>query len=487
MRRWPAAVLAVVIAAACSDDDVAGVATSDRTDAWISQPLGEPGDDTMALLVADDDTLVAITTDQRGVLRAWVADEDGRFDEATTPAGDGFDLIAAAAGDGGFIAAGRTADFVHTTIWFSEDGREWTSIEDPAFAHPADVASIVAVDEGFVAAGALRGEHETFTPVIWRSDDGSRWEQVEVGDDEGGFGAVTAIGDTVIAAVGDALWQSDDGGRTWDSGAIDTPRDVDAIAGLAGTGDDTLVLVDGDTGGMGGDGGVWVSDDRGDTWRAADTSPDTAFDVGNSLWLSDRAAVLGLVGYEGVTIDPASCYVHLDTCDGGQPDAHVVISRDGATWRRLDLTGIDPPPFNAYDVGALPDGRVVVLGSTGGKLVAWTWDGDEPPTATTTTAASEPNPMPMAQRGQTLDVAVTYRFPLGLHCGIGHLGEFNGQMWAIDGPEPPIADHWPVAGGVLYGFVTMVARDRVEYWADAGGDEVIAAYAPYVGEPVMCG
>lgn len=488
MRRTLLAL--ALLLGACSDD--VDVATSPRTDAWITQVLGSSGADTQPMLVAHEDDLVALTTDDDGVLRAWVSDERGSFEAASTPAADGYYLTAAAAGDTGLVAAGRTDDFVHAALWYSADGTEWELVDDDAFDAPADVVSIAAADDGFVAVGALRTgddpSYEPFEAAAWWSDDGRDWALVELGF-EGSLSSVTVVGDVVLGAAGDGVWRSDDGGRSWSEDAVALPDGVDALATL-GTADDgrTIVLVDLDARGMGGGGGLWRSDDLGETWRTPSMPEDTRFDVGSSLWLGDRS-VLGLVGYDVVSIDPASCYVHLDDCEGGQPDAHVAVAvdDDASTWQRVDLTGIDPPVFSAYDVGALADGRLVVLGAAESTLTVWTWDGDSPPVATTTTVAPEPaGAPPMAQHGDDLELDVIHRFPLGLHCGIGQLGSFNGMPWAVVGPEPGIAEDWPVAGGVLYGYVTLVAADRIEYAIDAGGDDVIATYAPYDGPPVTC-
>ena len=80
-----------------------------------------------------------------------------------------------------------------------------------------------------------------------------------------------------------------------------------------------------------------------------------------------------------------------------------------------------------------------------------------------------------------------YAMPLYVHCGMGWLGA-DGRTWQLVGPDPGGDDgypaRWPLVGESLYGFVTLVAPDTVEY--SIGPDEVVATYEPATTTPPGC-
>lgn len=93
---------------------------------------------------------------------------------------------------------------------------------------------------------------------------------------------------------------------------------------------------------------------------------------------------------------------------------------------------------------------------------------------------------PIVESGATLEVGERRAYPLGVHCGMDRLGEFNDVRWGlVDAPtgENPetgagdvIPDEWPGRGQIILGFVTLTAEDRIEY--SIGDGEVIAVYGP---------
>jgi hypothetical protein len=93
----------------------------------------------------------------------------------------------------------------------------------------------------------------------------------------------------------------------------------------------------------------------------------------------------------------------------------------------------------------------------------------------------------VAEYGQDLVPGVRYRFPLDVHCGMDHVGEFNGTNWYLQPARGLLQDppaHWPIAQGTIFGYVTLVDGDTIEY--SIGQGEVIGSYAPETREPQAC-
>jgi hypothetical protein len=85
-----------------------------------------------------------------------------------------------------------------------------------------------------------------------------------------------------------------------------------------------------------------------------------------------------------------------------------------------------------------------------------------------------------------LEHGVTYRFPLYIHCGMEWLGQFNGTEWKLvidsERPNPDtgggegVPAHWPEAQQTIFGDITLIDEDTIEY--SIGDGEVIATYFP---------
>jgi hypothetical protein len=88
----------------------------------------------------------------------------------------------------------------------------------------------------------------------------------------------------------------------------------------------------------------------------------------------------------------------------------------------------------------------------------------------TTTAPADGEPL-RANFGDTLELNVTYRYPMDMHCGLDNLGEFNDTAWILvaapggnpeegAGEEPPA--HWPLGPEGVEGRIVLVGEDRIE-------------------------
>ena len=99
--------------------------------------------------------------------------------------------------------------------------------------------------------------------------------------------------------------------------------------------------------------------------------------------------------------------------------------------------------------------------------------------------------------GYTDPVAVgsTYRYPLGLHCGLRILGNFDGRYWwftespaglSADDGARDLPTGWPVAEGeeYLFGLITRTNEDTIEYHLPSG--ERVAIYTATDEVPPGC-
>ena len=120
------------------------------------------------------------------------------------------------------------------------------------------------------------------------------------------------------ANAGHSEWRTDDGGLTWQS-----ISQGDGAGGNLHTDDHVIAF---DTSGVvydGNDGGVWRSDDRGDSWTALNTNIAITQFQGVSTHPQDRGVVLGGTQDNGTNIlnqalQPPPAWFHADFGDGGQ-------------------------------------------------------------------------------------------------------------------------------------------------------------------------
>ena len=140
----------------------------------------------------------------------------------------------------------------------------------------------------------------------------------------------------------------------------------------------------------------------------------------------------------------------------------------------------DLGPFTGNQVAAVEhngelhiiDGRTV--------LRSWTPSSGEPPPARPLPQPFTPSGPPVVGWQADIVVGQTYRFPMGTHCGIDFLGEFNGKTWWIEGA--PTNTYHP-ADGTLLGEIVVIANDSIEYRVDG---ELVATYRSSDQEPTYC-
>jgi hypothetical protein len=188
--------------------------------------------------------------------------------------------------------------------------------------------------------------------------------------------------------------------------------------------------------------------------------------------------------------DPDACYRDLDSCADGAK-AVLLRSGDGVTWSELDTSSMIGRYGQFSSVVDTPGGPLVI--GRDEHLTTWRWPEDAAPPSLPAYVAPPPLDTPLVKWGDTIEPGVTYRYALGIHCGMDVLGELNGTYWyRVDsgspapetgaGDQPP--PHWPVAEQSIFGYVTLIDADTIEY--TIGDGEVIATYEPSDVEPPGC-
>ena len=390
-------------------------------------------------------------------------------------------------------------------VWTSTDGLAWTEVMTTGLDRPADMVAISASPDVLYAAGLFRVGPDpavgTFHPAIWRSADGQHWQSLTPpADGEGSVTALTTPPGSVIGAMNvdgaGSIWRSLDNGATWTRAAVEVGAQNrnwrigsiahlgDRLVGVGETLDDTGIAVL-----------VLVSTDDGATWVNAPQPPLAAGggEGGASVVAAAGVFWLATSEYNSGFTNPDLCYRDLSACQTG---ARPVLMRspDGIEWVEVDLSGLWVSWIERLvDVG---DRGMMLVGRAGRspRLLTWTWpSGSEPPRrpAPQEPRADEP---PLAEFDGRLAVGVTYRFPLYIHCGMRLLGNFNDRWWYLvkgssvwdpeigTREEPPA--HWPIADQYIFGTITLVDADTIEYTIPSG--EVIAVYEASADPPQLC-
>ncbi|MGQ0830042.1 MAG: WD40/YVTN/BNR-like repeat-containing protein [Microthrixaceae bacterium] len=502
----------VMLAAACASDGTARVDTA-AGNTWAREHLtGELGPDYVVQLAAAGNDLLVAGADDRGFLHSFVASGSGAF-EAGTPVdlSLGYPGIGAVArlGDRWIAIGGTTSDDGSTfalQVLESRDGLEWTTVDASGLEDPGELHGLTQVDGGLVAGGTLRvGDDPSigpFRPAAWTTADGSSWTQVGLpmgGASEGSVAGIATI-DARVLAVGNlddrgAVWSSRDRGITWTLAGAAVMSEVSSIGGIAVA--DGIVALSawastpelGEEGELG-QGLILRSTDGGSSWSVASDPPPSAragypvpiFAGGESFFVVDDD--------RSDWYDEKVCYADIDLCRAGPTSAKpsLYASTDGDRWTRVDTRDVEGgPEFEAIGVAA--DGRVVGLKATAGGTDAWIWPAGVP--LAMREADAEPPPpeadVDLIKWNDPVEQGHRYALPVPLHCGMDWLG-LDGRTWHIvdstrpgDGGYP---DSWPIAGETLYGFVTLVDANTVEY--SIGDGEVIATYEPATTDPPGC-
>jgi hypothetical protein len=374
-------------------------------------------------------------------------------------------------------------------------------VGDDDLAVPGVLTDVAATADGFLAVGgridATSRYLDTLVPAAWRSADGRAWEPLDLGGVTGGpdgdvgdaLTSVAADRERVVVTGPTDVWVSPDAGESWErrlpvaDGVGELVGDVAGLkAAVHGPGG---FLVVGATGGDVERSRVvaWTSSD-GEAWVLA--SPPRGLLDGVAFPLAaatPQGFVAGGVTWIEASADPAQCYMDVVAC--GQNRGVVAALEDG-DWSLLDTSGAGEPATLRPDALAeIGDDLVVV--TSGGGFTVWRHD----LAALRRLEPSAPPALtgpPLVESGAQLDVGRTYRYPLYVHCGAGYLGQFNGQHWyAVPGEglddEDLYAAGLPIVQDNLFGEMTVVSEDRIEYRA---GDVLVNAYQPKPDEPPGC-
>jgi hypothetical protein len=507
-----------LVVAGCGGDDggpdavVRGPAEAGTPEWSTARFDGTPVDSATVVAVSGDETVVVTTIGDR--LAAWHAGPDLEFSPADTPAAPPAPppdaevgearLLTAAGGPSGFLAVAQRYPELRPLLFRSADGASWEEVAADGLDEPADITSIAAVDDGWIAVGARRVGPDPasgpFAPGVWHSADGVTWERVDVpGAGDVAVRDVAVVGDTAVAVGASdgraAAWRSDDAGASWQALDLGGAASGIELSSIAVSGDTLVATAPGEGGGEGPGVVVVRSDDGGRTWTPVEPSADVERALGSYGTIAGDVEGFWLTGstFFDPWQDPHQCYVDLESCTEGS-DPVLLRSADGDEWERLDVEALDHGEyFDLSSVATTASGAVVVAGVDSG-ITIWTWaDGSaEPPRFVAPPAEPEPELPPLVEWSAQLEPGVTYRYPLYVHCGMGVLGEFNGTYWyrSTGSGSPslevgdPQTEHWPVAGQTIYGMMTLTADDRIEYSIPSG--EVIARYEPRDRQPPGC-
>jgi len=383
-------------------------------------------------------------------------------------------------------------------VWTSSDGLTWSDVVPSGLDPSAHLTALTATNDAVYAAGFLQESPSdpNLRPAMWRSTDGHQWEAITVPElgQHAIVGDLFAIGDSLIMVVGGAtprVLHSVDDGTTWVDSRISVNAAAWSVNSVARVGE---LLVAAGTAHAGTSRPlVLVSSDAGASWSApADAIPIESDIPDVRLAATTGAFWLATVEFNSGFSNPEACYQDLVSCQGGA-QAVLFRSTDGLIWDAVDL---DAPGIGRIDsVTEHPGGGVVIVGSAqrSPRVEAWAWPSDAAPPAPPPTEAPDGGPS-IVRFDSELTVGSTYRFPLYFHCGIGLLGNFNGRWWYLvpgstvwgDGTGatgPPPAD-WPVAEQYIYGTITLIDEDTIEYTIPSG--ETIATYEASDVTPQLC-
>ncbi len=303
------------------------------------------------------------------------------------------------------------------------DGLAFTRITSPPLGGEGDqeITRIVRGGAGYVGAGfdTSGGDEDA---AIWRSVDGNRWDRVPHQEEVfGGPGRqqVTGLTESVNLAVGydagdAAVWQSPDGGLTWQ-------RVEDATGVLGGAGEQTMnrvvatsrefVAVGYDTSGGDGDAAVWTSTFGTDWFRVdpvesvfggpgeqrlravagdidllvAGGFDDSGGDDDAAVWFSESGqgwehvahdeAALGGAGDQqiaAIVAGPEDRLVAVGYDSGGDgSDAAVWTSDDGHAWRRVAKQVFSKPGGQEMRFVTAWEGGFVAVGDDGQDAAVW--------------------------------------------------------------------------------------------------------------------
>jgi hypothetical protein len=125
--------------------------------------------------------------DAFGRVEVWATTGRADWEQvATLPGDDRFTVYRATGGPRGWVALGATDSATPYIAWHSADGRNW----EKAATGPDVSASLIGVDAGFIATGAVGslggetcGDQRDYHGHTWTSADGRTWQRMAVSND----------------------------------------------------------------------------------------------------------------------------------------------------------------------------------------------------------------------------------------------------------------------------------------------------------------
>lgn len=455
--------------------------------AWEEIDLGPVvGDDYVSLTEHEGEVWFARLTDERTVfeVRDLAGEQVHRIDAppSSNPPflfGTPLGLLLVTSDYDGFLPKSRLS---------SDGGATWT--ESQITDRPFDVSGVTAVDGYLLAPGAFRLVDEPsmgpFTPGLFRSDDGITWTEIPLDPAvfdtmDGYLGRIVDRGDRLVMSgtLDDgeyrlpAVFESLDRGTTWQV-ATDSGSAPSSLVAAGRT------LVGANSFGAPGEPARPISTNSAGEWQDLDvTRFAPPFQYASTFYLSGGPAALITLAVEPTT---EYCYEHIQECQSNLVPALVMVAADG-TAVSVDLGG--PLAYSPSSGLVTSDGSLHVVTARGDRVVLRSWDAASGPVPTLPDIALfTPTGPPLVEWGSVLQVGMTYRFPLGTHCGIDVLGDFSGVHWWIVGSPGPAYDE--SRGDMmqrLLGEITLIDPDTIEYRVDG---ELIATYAPSPQEPPGC-
>jgi hypothetical protein len=492
--------------ASCLLAAASGSAGATPGDAWERQSLGNgPADGDVAGGIVNGSRVVVHGGEGR--LVSWVS-TGGEFVATESPAGTSAPvrvLDLAQFGES-TILVGSDSEHLVPRVWTSTDGSAWTEVATTGLDLPADLLSLSAAPDALYAAGLLREGPDPaagmFVPAIWRSTDAKHWEAVTTPGPEG-RGHVSdlavAAGSVIVTLNvnnSGSIWRSTNGGATWAPAMVDVPSNAgwqigsiarlgDRLVGVGVVVDDTgpapLVVVSTD------DGATWASSSEPMFTGEGGEGGGNVVAAAGAFWISAMESGDGF-------FDAEDCYRELLLCQSGGARPVLLRSTDGVEWVEIDLAPLSvswiQSVLDVGDEGVMVVGRIVMSP----RLETWTWASDNQPPRRPPPGEAAPDELPLVAHGDQITVGETYRFPPHVHCGMGLLGQFNDRWWtlvagstewdpATDPSEPPPVN-WPIAQEFVYGTITLVDPDTIEYTTPSG--EVIAVYEASTTQPPLC-
>jgi hypothetical protein len=454
---------------------------------WEELDLGPIlGDDFVSLTEHDGEVWLArLVGDRTSIeVRNLAGDRTHRFDATGPPAppqlrGTPFGLL---------MISSDYETFVPKS-WLSTDGgATWT--EGLMTDRPFNVSGLTVVDGHLLAPGAFRPSTNPsagpFTPGLFRSDDGVTWSEVVLDravfdSTDGWVGPIVDQGERLVTTstgldgeyVVPVMLESLDRGLTWQIAADTGPAPSGIVAaGRALVGVNSFGSPDAPTH------PVATNDSR--TWIPLDVTPFVPpFQYASTFHLAGGPQALMSLSVEP-TIE--YCYEHTDECDHGRPPILLLIDA-GGTAVSVDL-GVSAGQV-ASSALVRADGSLAVVTYDADRLVLRSWDiANGPVPVLPTVDLFTPTGPPVAQWDDELEVGQTYRFPLGTHCGIDFLANFNGQHWWIIGAPADAYDPAQLNGSQrILGELTLIDAGTIEYRSE---DELIATYGPQPEAPPLC-